>query len=285
MAKKLVESDYKNHRVEDPTRISSRQENHVKKYVKDFFDKVVAQKRAHDKKKVERRAEREQNEGKPAESPTLATAKDEKKGDVSDGEPGMDLSDDEGGEKYKQESATPITPVDPLVNGDGGLKRKRDTENGSNNLDMVGEDATPTKRQKSETPPPPPPPPPPPASSILPGQSELSEQVTMDSAMDVDDADVPNTLNLANGCGSIYDQVSTEGFPMFHGGSAPLPPLVDQVQMEALDSTANNARDHSADSPDTDPLTPGLGLESERDGGFTSKLFQGVQGLQVHHGS
>lgn len=51
VAKKLVESDYKNHRVQDPTRITSKQENQVKKYVKDFFDKVVAQKKAHDKKR------------------------------------------------------------------------------------------------------------------------------------------------------------------------------------------------------------------------------------------
>src|SRR5271154_5142266 len=52
IGKKLVASDFKNNRVEDPTKISTKQEKKVKKYVKDFFDKAVAKKAAHDKMKA-----------------------------------------------------------------------------------------------------------------------------------------------------------------------------------------------------------------------------------------
>ena len=39
--KKLVASDYKNNRVEDPTSISTKQEKKVKKYVRDYFERAV----------------------------------------------------------------------------------------------------------------------------------------------------------------------------------------------------------------------------------------------------
>ena len=55
-AKKLVTSDFKNNRVEDPTKISTKQEKQVKKWVKDYFDKAVVKKRQHDAKKAQRRA-------------------------------------------------------------------------------------------------------------------------------------------------------------------------------------------------------------------------------------
>lgn len=279
-----MESDYKNHRVQDPSRITSKQESQVKKYVKDFFDKVVAQKRAHDKKREERRAEREKEESKVAESLTLATATEEKIEDLSDGEPGMDLSDDEGGDKSKQDSATPITPVDSLMNGNGGLKRKRDPERGDNGLEVAEEGATPTKRPRSETPPPPPPPPPPPAADMHVGGHDISEQATMDSTMDVDAFDGHNVTNMANGCGPPYDQDSMNASPTIQN-DPPSPTLVDRVQMEALEVTASDTRDLMLDSPDSDPLNQGLELHSERDGGYVSKHFQGVQGIKVHQGS
>src|ERR1700722_9704832 len=56
IGKKLVASDFKNNRVEDPTKISSKQEKKVKKYVKDFFDKAVAKKAAHDKMKAHKKS-------------------------------------------------------------------------------------------------------------------------------------------------------------------------------------------------------------------------------------
>ena len=42
IGKKLVASDFKHNRVEDPTKITDKQEKKVKKYVKEFFDKAVA---------------------------------------------------------------------------------------------------------------------------------------------------------------------------------------------------------------------------------------------------
>ena len=282
MAKKLVESDYKNHRVEDPTRITSRQENQVKKYVKDFFDKVVAQKKAHDKKKDELRVEREKKEGGSLESPSLVTARNEKQGHLAAADPGIDVSDEEGDSSLKQESATPITPLDSLTNGDGVLKRKRNTESENNGLELLEEEqATPTKRQKSETPPPPPPPPPP-ASEMLPGSSDISEQGFMDLAMEVDEGDGHNIVNTTNGRSPAYDQEYSEDFPSLQEVPPPPPPLADEAKTDALKPPADDAGDLSIVSPGGNSLARGLGLASERDEGFTAKHFQGVQGIQVH---
>ncbi|KAI4190507.1 MAG: hypothetical protein L6R41_000742 [Letrouitia leprolyta] len=152
VAKKLVESDYKNHRIEDPTKISHSQERHVKKHVKEFFDKAVLRKKERD----ENEAEKRKKEGLPAGShPT------DKNDDESDAEPRMVLSGDEG-ERPEADMATPgnlatpITIADQLVNGDR-FKRKRSSEerNGGGDDDL---ESTPSKRLRSETPPPPPPP-------------------------------------------------------------------------------------------------------------------------------
>lgn len=156
ISKKLVSSDFKNHRVEDPTKITSRQEKHVKKYVKEYFDKAVAKKREHEMKKAERRTK----EGKSAISPTPAMGAEVKKDEEeSDGDQDMAMSDDDECEKPKLESTTPVTPSDQLLQAEG-LKRKR--VNGEDPDSMIFEDdeATPSKRLKSESPPPPPPPPP-----------------------------------------------------------------------------------------------------------------------------
>ena len=81
ISKKLVSSDFKNNRVEDPTKISSRQEKQVKKHVKEYFDKAVAKKREHEKKK----AERVSKEGESAASPPPAMVADVKEEGESDG--------------------------------------------------------------------------------------------------------------------------------------------------------------------------------------------------------
>ncbi|CZR54666.1 related to histone-lysine N-methyltransferase [Phialocephala subalpina] len=56
VGKKLVASDFKNNRVEDPTKISEKQEKKVKKYVRDYFEKAVEKKKAIDKRKKEKEA-------------------------------------------------------------------------------------------------------------------------------------------------------------------------------------------------------------------------------------
>ncbi|KAL8941487.1 MAG: hypothetical protein Q9216_002215 [Gyalolechia sp. 2 TL-2023] len=157
IAKKLVESDYKNHRVDDPTKISHSQERHVKKHVKEFFDKAVMRKKERDEKEAEKR----KKEGLPTASPALNTdpAKNDEDSDV---EARMDLSEDEDERPEADVAApgnlaTPVTPVEQLINGDR-LKRKRSSE-GRNDEGEDDIESTPSKRLRSETPPPPPPPP------------------------------------------------------------------------------------------------------------------------------
>jgi histone-lysine N-methyltransferase SETD2 len=48
--KKLVSSDYKNNRVEDPTSIPPKQAKKVRKYAHDFFDRAVTKYTEHEKK-------------------------------------------------------------------------------------------------------------------------------------------------------------------------------------------------------------------------------------------
>jgi histone-lysine N-methyltransferase SETD2 len=50
--KKLVASDYKNKRVDDPTAISPKQAKKVKKYAHDFFDRAVVKYTEYEKKKT-----------------------------------------------------------------------------------------------------------------------------------------------------------------------------------------------------------------------------------------
>ncbi len=156
ISKKLVSSDFKNHRVEDPTKISSRQEKQVKKYVKEYFDKAVAKKREHEKKKAGRKGK----DGESVASPTLAMVTDVKKEEEeSDEDQDMAMSEDDECEKPKLESATPMTPSDQLLQAEG-LKRKRVNDEDPDSMKLEDHEATPSKRLKSESPPPPPPPPP-----------------------------------------------------------------------------------------------------------------------------
>ena len=165
-----MSSDFKNSRVEDPTKISSRQEKQVKKHVKEYFDKAVAKKREHEKKK----AERVSKEGESAVSPTPAMVADVKEEGESDGDQDMAMSDDDEDGKPKLESATPVTPSDQLLQAEG-LKRKRAKDEGPDSMKIENSEATPSKRHKSESPPPPPPPPPP-ADGTPPNSTSYSQR-------------------------------------------------------------------------------------------------------------
>ncbi|KAI0128539.1 hypothetical protein BJ170DRAFT_333302 [Xylariales sp. AK1849] len=144
--KKLVSSDYKNKRVDNPTSISDKQEKKVKKYVKDFFDKAVAKYNAHEQKKAERY-------GQNAPGSSFDASVD------------VTLSDDDDDDDDDIGS----TPDD--------RKRKRED-------DLIGSaSATPSevpsiKRLKEEDVPSPPPPPPPP-----PPQVEMDIDGTVDAAI------------------------------------------------------------------------------------------------------
>ncbi|MCJ1285470.1 histone methyltransferase set2 [Xylographa opegraphella] len=155
ISKKLVNSDFKNHRVDDPTHINSRQVKQVKKYVQDFFEKVVTKKEEHVKKK----AERESKEVGSTKSPVNVKAEAEiGKEEESDIDGLMEMSEDED-TKAGPNSLTPITPLDQITVGEG-LKRKREDQFGLGDFVNADDNATPNKRARSVTPPAPPPPPP-----------------------------------------------------------------------------------------------------------------------------
>jgi [histone H3]-lysine36 N-trimethyltransferase len=156
VSKKLVNSDFKNHRVDDPTKISEKQLKNMKKYVKEFFDKAVAKKQEHDKKKAQK-----QNPDNSQMSSVSALGDEiSKKEEESDIDP-MDVSDEEV-KNEQEESDTPATPFDQTTNGDGA-KRKRHLAELETDRQGNGSTASPSKRVKSQSPPSPPPPPPPPA--------------------------------------------------------------------------------------------------------------------------
>ncbi|KAI1457749.1 hypothetical protein F4805DRAFT_163965 [Annulohypoxylon moriforme] len=137
--KKLVASDYKNHRVEDPTSITEKQEKKVKKYVKDFFERAVEKYKAHEKKKAER-ANHAHNVAQPIDSTDSATAPAAKDEDIV-------MTDDETG-------STP-----------NSLDRKRKREDDAAGSPSVTPSETPSmkrlKEEEVDVPSPPPPPPPP----------------------------------------------------------------------------------------------------------------------------
>ncbi|EHA22428.1 hypothetical protein ASPNIDRAFT_51069 [Aspergillus niger ATCC 1015] len=146
VAKKLVNSDFKNNRVGDPTKIDDKQQKKVKKFCKEFFDKAVAKHRAYEQRKAERQSK------EPDSKPNDAAAEV-----VEDDGPDMKMSDDEDDRVTAQDGETPTTMTEDLQ---GHLKRKREDEPSIGDGSMT-EYTTPSssKRQRSSTPPPPPPPP------------------------------------------------------------------------------------------------------------------------------
>jgi [histone H3]-lysine36 N-trimethyltransferase len=177
IAKKLVASDFKHNRVEDPTKITPNQEKKVKKHVKEFFDKAVAKKAEHDRRKAEKQQKADAgthnakcvmvndgpDTGLDSETPVKADESDD-----------MDMSDEE-----ENEQAVPSGPTTPVLDtpSDEGLKRKR--EDLAESFDSTPSE-TPSKRFKDEdveaAPSPPPPPPPPPAEDL---QMQIDEEAEL----------------------------------------------------------------------------------------------------------
>ena len=137
VAKKLVNSDFKNNRVDDPTKITEKQQKKVKQFCKEYFDKAVIKHRAHEKKKAEKQAKG--LESKPEDTPNA----------LSDEALDVKMSDDE-------DNADDKSAILEAEDSGSSLKRKRadSKENGA-----LAEMASPSKRPKSSTPTPPPPPP------------------------------------------------------------------------------------------------------------------------------
>ncbi|PGH06473.1 histone-lysine N-methyltransferase, H3 lysine-36 specific [Polytolypa hystricis UAMH7299] len=178
VGKKLVNSDFKNNRVQDPTKIGEKQVKQIKKYCKEYLDKAVAKHRAYEKKKAEKKA-REQKDGnastnghagKPGseDSPQLPGGPDAKKDPDSDVEEDIKMSDDEM-DKGEDKKSSPMSVEDRSLNAES-LKRKRDAGEGEH---IGNGSASPVKRARSTSPPPPPPPPPP----MSPGDAMTSDDV------------------------------------------------------------------------------------------------------------
>lgn len=135
-AKKLVESDYKNNRVSDPTaKISAKHQQTVKKYCKAFFQKAAAKYVARERLEGDKSQSQEATPTPGNEAPNTSTK----------------MSDDE--------AVANLPASSPLQDDDAAsLKRKRSE---SMNVDGAEDGpSSPSKQQKSTPPPPPPPPPP-----------------------------------------------------------------------------------------------------------------------------
>lgn len=160
VGKKLVASDFKHGRVEDPTKISEKQEKKVKKFVKDYFEKVVEKKKAVDKRKREKEQATTSVHGAKI-SGVNGTGKAEKEDpskEESDGEDDeVDLTPNSPIPELAQSPSISATPVG-IDSPD--LKRKRTEE------DILGEDSESNKRFKDDDISPPPPPPPPPTDGM-----------------------------------------------------------------------------------------------------------------------
>ncbi|OAX79536.1 histone-lysine N-methyltransferase, H3 lysine-36 specific [Emergomyces africanus] len=156
VGKKLVNSDFKNNRVDDPTKVSDKQIKQIKKYCKEYFDKAVVKHRAYEKKKAEKKARDASNStggGKEddektvlLQSPQTQDVKGEAEIDVNED---IKMSDDEM-DKMEQKTSSPMNVEE------NNLKRKRNT-NGNLDVEVDTTGFSPSKRTKSASPPPPPP--------------------------------------------------------------------------------------------------------------------------------
>lgn len=163
VAKKLVSSDYKAGRVEDPTKISEKQQKKVKSYCKEYFDKAASK---HKKMEEERSSKKdrghktESSRATPAQSPKPALSPTPKKEEEDEDVKMSDIEDQE-----------PLSPSESLKNG--SLKRKRSQDPDVYMKSEFDDDdltKSPAKRlivESSIPAPPPPPPPAPPADSPL----------------------------------------------------------------------------------------------------------------------
>jgi hypothetical protein len=185
IGKKLVASDFKHNRVEDPTKIDAKIEKKVKKYVKDFFDRAVAKKAAHDKLKASKKSlsTSSTNGTKEASNGTPSAVMEPDLDSTVKVRPSEDIEMSDGGED--DELMAPSVPGTPVETpSDEGLKRKRDDLGQSYNSTPS---ETPMKRIKEDEldtqPSPPPPPPPPPAEDLVMQMDEEADLRAQEEAL------------------------------------------------------------------------------------------------------
>ncbi|KAF2478571.1 hypothetical protein BDY17DRAFT_313879 [Neohortaea acidophila] len=175
-AKKMVESDFRKGRVEDPSKISDKQAKSVKKHAQDFFEKAVRKKEEAEKKRGVKKTHAAGGESHTPTGSPPATAGSpmDKDGDDDVAE----LSDNEG------EDDVEATPADDSVDSLAALKRRRDDptaeeeDSALKKLRLDGE-------ADSLAPPPPPPPPPPPTEWANGEAMDTDPGAEMSTAQDV----------------------------------------------------------------------------------------------------
>ncbi len=265
-----MNSDFKNNRVEDPRHISSRQEKQVKKYVKEYFDKAVVKKQVYEKKK----AERQDKAVNTPDSHQLMVDVEVQKEHESDEDLDIGLSDDEG-DRMKQDSGTPITPLDQPMNGDV-LKRKRECTEAPGSDKTEDESATPSKRLRSETPPPPPPPPPPPAECESINQETSLDQPMTDDNPESNHPKLTRTATNQNetNLDMMTDIPRTEVSPVSEVD--PTPELAFKITRPYMDLAETSDSARSSTIFDASNLTP-----IESDGDAAEKAEQSYAGLNI----
>lgn len=154
IAKKLVASDYKNNRVEDPSaELSEKQSRKMKNFVKDFLDRAVEKFSDHQKRKAARDQQSANAGARPnkAGRPAVTTESSEVKiGQRTEAEAGDGtIIDDEGAESpasadRKRKRETEVADSPGLTPSDGPIMKRLKEE-----------------EEADEASPPPPPPPPP----------------------------------------------------------------------------------------------------------------------------
>lgn len=160
MAKKLVESDFKHNRVGDIYHIDEKQQQKVKKYCREYFEKAVVKHKLYEEKKAQKR--------KADPDRDKESSREEKKDDKgSEGQPGQrNLDGNRNGDKKDREGELSPSAAGDAAGSDASsaeedhdgnsksaeqddsAKRKRDTpeETEAGNLGR-----SPLKRRRSMT--------------------------------------------------------------------------------------------------------------------------------------
>ncbi|KAM3065681.1 histone methyltransferase set2 [Clarireedia jacksonii] len=191
VGKKLVASDFKNNRVEDPTRISEKQEKKVKRYVRDFFEKAVEKKKELERRRKEKGGDKTRVNGNGGSGVVKSEM-----GEDGDVKASAGLGNEEAGvvkiSSSPDTNANPDADMDdepeieveapsPLVSPTGQidielLKRKRERDDdGKEDEDRSPSESMSSKRVKEFDTPPPPPPPPPKEGLELDGEMGVEE--------------------------------------------------------------------------------------------------------------
>lgn len=150
-AKKMVDSDFKKGRVEDPTTISDKQAKSVKKHAQEFFEKAVKKKEEADRRKAAKKAAKSDTDGgshTPVGTPPAVAG-------------GVDDKDEEDIPLSEHDDEPEATPAETTDSPSTLKRRVEELMNGDSNDPAIKRQRTESEPDLAQPPPPPPPPPPP----------------------------------------------------------------------------------------------------------------------------